>query len=254
MAGRKVPTDIVAKYRGSVHGRALLDRGVRGAPACNSCHGSHGAAKPKADAVANLCGECHDEQATLFRETRKRHVFDAGGAPECVVCHSNHDIQPQSDALVGTGPKSLCSRCHTLPDDVGTRDAKRLGDAFADVAPRIAATERGLSEEVCEGSDMRQAFLRLSEARRHLGRARVLIHSFDADPVIAELEAADHARQAADDAGAAAMSEWRSKEYFKYGAIAAVALGSIALILCVWFKVREDTPDVAVPRPAMPHD
>ena len=256
MAGRDLPTDIVSKYVSSVHGKALLERGVRAAPACNGCHGSHSAAKPRPGSVGNVCGECHEEQAALFRSTHKRHVFDAGGAPECVVCHSQHDIAPTGDALVGLGPLSLCSRCHERPEDPGTRDAQRLAAAFSETAAQTADASRHLEAAQEHGLDLRQSHLRLAMAKRHVERARVLVHGFDAEPVLDQLERADQECCAARDSAVALVAEANRRRWLGYGATAAMVLGSIAMFLCLWFKVRESQHEdvVRAPPAGLPHE
>ena len=56
MAEYNIPTDQLEKYISSVHGQALLERGDLGAPACNDCHGNHGAAPPGVTSLAAVCG------------------------------------------------------------------------------------------------------------------------------------------------------------------------------------------------------
>src|SRR5688572_12273090 len=43
-----IPTDQAEKFKGSVHGEALLKNRDMAAPTCNDCHGNHGAAPPGA--------------------------------------------------------------------------------------------------------------------------------------------------------------------------------------------------------------
>ena len=67
MAPYGIRTDQYELYRASVHGAALLERGDTAAPACNDCHGNHGAVPPGVQSVANICGKCHGREASLFR-------------------------------------------------------------------------------------------------------------------------------------------------------------------------------------------
>ena len=63
------------------------------APACNDCHGNHGAAcLPGVQSVANVCGQCHGREASLFRASIKNDLFEALEVAECTVCHGNHRI------------------------------------------------------------------------------------------------------------------------------------------------------------------
>jgi len=60
---------------------ALLEKGDLAAPACNDCHGNHGAMPPGVDSVANACGTCHGKIANLFAETSMKHKFQRWGCP-----------------------------------------------------------------------------------------------------------------------------------------------------------------------------
>ena len=59
MAGYKLPSDVYAKWKKSVHYAARTEKGDLSAPTCNSCHGNHGAAPPEVGSVVNVCGTCH---------------------------------------------------------------------------------------------------------------------------------------------------------------------------------------------------
>jgi predicted CXXCH cytochrome family protein len=103
MAPYGIPTDQYANYRRSVHAAALLERRDTAAPACNDCHGNHGAAPPGVLAVANVCGQCHGREAALFRASIKKELFDGMDVPECTVCHDNHAIQHPTPELFHSG-------------------------------------------------------------------------------------------------------------------------------------------------------
>ncbi len=99
MAPYGIPTNQYADYRRSVHASALLERGDTAAPACNDCHGNHGAAPPGFLSVANVCGQCHGREAALFRGSFKKELFDRMELPECIVCHDHHRIQHPTPEL-----------------------------------------------------------------------------------------------------------------------------------------------------------
>jgi len=92
MASYGLRTDQLESYRRSVHGTMLLELGDTSAPACNDCHGNHGAVPPGVSSVANVCGQCHGREASLFRASRKQAVFEDLGVAECTVCHDHHAI------------------------------------------------------------------------------------------------------------------------------------------------------------------
>ena len=74
-----IPTDQFAKFSKSVHGKALLERHDVGAPACNDCHGNHGATPPGVESVSKVCGTCHALNADLFSASPHKKAFDEHG-------------------------------------------------------------------------------------------------------------------------------------------------------------------------------
>lgn len=92
MAPYEIPTDQYEAYSASAHAAALLDRGDVAAPACNDCHGNHGAAPPGVESVARVCGHCHGREAVLFGGSFKKPLFEEQEIPECSVCHDHHRI------------------------------------------------------------------------------------------------------------------------------------------------------------------
>jgi hypothetical protein len=146
--GRPLPVDQFARWRGSVHARAMDDRGDLSAPTCNDCHGNHGAIPPGVDSIAMVCGQCHGREAELFRASRKRAGFEehqgllkdagpegcgpchenlagAAGAgvhlSECVSCHGNHGVTRPTVALLAPLPDTPCAFCHEGPGDLAAQ-------------------------------------------------------------------------------------------------------------------------------------
>ncbi|MFQ5770806.1 MAG: cytochrome c3 family protein, partial [bacterium] len=107
-----IPTDQIAAYQGSVHGKAVLEKGDLAAPACNDCHGNHGASPPGAPSIAYICGQCHLNNSELFLKSPHRAAFEELELPECETCHGNHDIQHPTDDMLGVGENSICLDCH----------------------------------------------------------------------------------------------------------------------------------------------
>ena len=110
--GQPLSCDEYSKWRESVHGKAMMEKGDLSAATCNNCHGNHGALPPQVDTVANACGACHGKVAKLFETARMKHKFEEVGLPGCVTCHGNHDITRPSDEMLGMGDKAVCIRCH----------------------------------------------------------------------------------------------------------------------------------------------
>ncbi len=128
--------DVLAAYRGSVHGEALA-RGVTEAPVCTDCHGEHRILGPKeptspvfaANIPSETCGRCHADArlsekfglragtVAAFRDSYHGLALRAGRVmvANCASCHGVHDILPASDPRSHVNPANLpatCGRCH----------------------------------------------------------------------------------------------------------------------------------------------
>jgi hypothetical protein len=127
----QLPTDQLANYRTSVHGRRLAEGDTRVAT-CISCHGVHGIL-PASDArspvhaanVAQTCARCHADPAymagygiptdQLVKYQRSVHgqllfVQRDVSAPTCNDCHGNHGAYPPGADSVA----AVCGQCHAI--------------------------------------------------------------------------------------------------------------------------------------------
>jgi hypothetical protein len=171
--GTPLPTDQLEKYKQSVHGKALLEKGDLGAPACNSCHGNHAAMPPKVSSVSQVCRTCHSQNGTFFDGSKHKQAFEAHHWPECEKCHGKHDIAKATDTMISDAPDGLCGSCHaqnakdkpecnataryfrsTLLDLATTRqtlrpEAEDLGERGLDADPVLASIEE-LSEAIVQ--------------------------------------------------------------------------------------------------------
>ncbi len=108
-------------YADSIHGRALTDSGLLVTANCSSCHGAHDI-RPKRDSQSKVfranipatCGVCHAGVEEAYFQGIHGQALKAGsaGAPDCVDCHTAHQI-----ARVQTDPWKLqivkeCGTCH----------------------------------------------------------------------------------------------------------------------------------------------
>ncbi len=122
-----LPIDVHESYMDSTHADALLIRGDLAAPACNDCHGNHGAAPPGVTSVANVCGQCHGREATLFRGSFKKELFDSMEMSECIVCHGQHRIlHPTPELFHG---KSAPSRVFAMMRPLGRASSPHVKPA-----------------------------------------------------------------------------------------------------------------------------
>lgn len=176
MQSYKIPTDQYAKYKKSVHAKALYERQDLSAPTCNDCHGNHGATPPGIASVANVCGQCHARQAELFQASPHKGAFDKLQLGECLRCHSNHEIAKPSDEMLGTGPQSVCITCHQ-PADKGYVAAGQMRLKIDELLAGIDRSTEILNRAERAGMEVSRPKFELREAIDGVTHARVLIHT-----------------------------------------------------------------------------
>lgn len=153
-----LPTDQLAQYQTSGHGRRL--GGDDRVAVCTDCHGTHAvvAAEEPTSPVAprNIpatCGRCHSDQALMAdfdlpadqEESFRRSVHGKAlladehpRAPHCATCHGAHGALAGSAGTVAT----VCGHCH-----------RRTRQHFEESAHRAAAAAGQMSECVsCHGT------------------------------------------------------------------------------------------------------
>ncbi len=175
--GSAIGFDQYARWRQSVHARALLERQDLSAPTCNDCHGNHGAAPPGVESVAFVCGSCHGREAELFRASAKKGTWEVHAAfleesgadlcdacheserfaphvkkphafSECASCHGNHAIVRPTLALLSPLPETPCALCHegtalSTEPSASSQSAQRYRETRDDLLQRGA--EQGLA-------------------------------------------------------------------------------------------------------------
>ena len=110
------------QYQAGIHGRAVA-AGDQKAPVCTDCHTAHGIIQPtSADfrmQSTPICGSCHREKFTTYRDTFHSQLGLLGGYTEtarCWDCHAAHDVRPASDPhspIAGGNLVATCGRCHS---------------------------------------------------------------------------------------------------------------------------------------------
>jgi hypothetical protein len=173
-----LPSEPYADYRTSVHARALYENGDLSAPTCNDCHGSHGAAPPGVGHVTAVCGSCHTREASLFRETEAKRHIDLTDCSQCLVCHSNHAVLKPDDGMLGVGPQSTCTTCHSEGDSQYAA-AGTMAKSLAEAQARMAEAGDLLDSAGRAGVEVGPERFALQAARDHIVESRVLVHSFD---------------------------------------------------------------------------
>jgi hypothetical protein len=205
-----LPTRQYADYKTSVHARALYEKGDLSAPTCNDCHGSHGAVPPGVGTVGNVCGSCHGREATLVRETEAKKKIDLSMCIQCMVCHSNHAVQPPTDDMLGVGPKSTCISCH-VPGDKEYQASREMSDALARLRSRLGEAHGLLERAERAGMEVSQDRFALQKAQDQLVQVKVLAHSFDRDRFVAAADEGTVIADAGVTAGQRAFRELRQR-------------------------------------------
>ena len=205
MASYKIPTDQVEHYRKSVHAQ-MIEQGDTSAPTCTTCHGNHGATPPGVGSVAAVCGTCHVFFAQLFQKSPHAAAFAKMGLPDCVQCHSNHEIVKPTDEFVGVGKNAVCVTCHA-EGDKGFAAAKSMSDALAELRTSQQHADKLLTTAERSGMEVSAARLQLSASHEALVKARVNVHTFDAGEVKKQVNLGMDVSAKAYQAGIAALRE-----------------------------------------------
>ncbi len=108
---------VVTDYMAGVHGKAIAAGNMK-APVCTDCHTAHAISQPSTALSTPLCGSCHADKLTTYRDTFHSHVSSLGTYVEvarCSDCHGSHEILPASDPRSPIAPQNLittCGKCH----------------------------------------------------------------------------------------------------------------------------------------------
>ena len=234
MAPYHIPTDQLAQYKTSVHWEWMSKQGDLSAPACNDCHGNHGAAPPGVASVKNVCGQCHSTMMTLFTGSGHADYFVQRDLPGCETCHSNHAIHAPSDSFLVEMADSVCAMCHQPGDSarVAFLAIRHLIDSLR--VARDSATAI-LDRAQQAGMEVSQAQFELADAKDALLKARSAIHSFSVDTVAAQLKSGFAITTHAEQRGAAAMHE----HLFRREGLAVAVLLILGVIAGIWLLIRE---------------
>lgn len=168
---------MVEAWRGSVHGKALMDEGRVASPACTDCHGSHGAAPPRSKDVGNVCGQCHTVVRRHFEESAHHRAALRGEVEECIACHGDHGVAEPSAEMLLMRPGSVCLPCHTAESDPARVTATAIYNDLEQLDGAIEETQRMLSEAAQSGLFIDEEAGYLDDARSLRIRARAITHT-----------------------------------------------------------------------------
>ena len=236
MAGYGIPTTQFAEYKESVHGKALLQKSDLNAPACNSCHGNHGAVPPGANSVIAVCGQCHQSNEELYEQSAHRSAFESKKLPGCMVCHGNHAVRPASDKLVSFDKPSPCAACHRNDGtDRAAPEIVRMRGLLDSLTVGQTGAMAVLSHAENLGMDVTDARYSLKDVNQSVVQSRVAIHSFQ----VKRLEEAARPGIAiiaqAHKAGEEAVHEYR----FRRQGLVVSTLIVTFLVIVLWLKIRQ---------------
>jgi len=236
MAGYRIPTTQYADYKESVHGKALLSRSDLNAPACNSCHGNHGAAPPGVGSVIAVCGQCHQSNEELYEKSPHRAVFERKKLPGCIVCHGNHRVAAPTDSLISFSVSSPCGECHkndgTDAAAPGIVRIKGLLDSLsAGEGQAMAILDR--AENL--GMDVSDARYSLKDVHQAVVQSRVTVHSFEVEELAAAAHPGIQLIGRARTVGEEAIREYK----FRRQGLVVSTLIVTFLVVVLWLKIRE---------------
>ncbi len=234
MKAYKIPTDQLDKYKQSIHYEMLTKRADLASPTCNSCHGSHGAAPPGIDSVANVCSHCHVATAELFAKSAHKSAFAELGMPACVTCHSNHDITKPSDAMLAGGEDTPCATCHEA-DSAPLKKAAELRTMIEGLSSRLDQAATILTRAEHAGMEIGSPRFELLAAKESLIKARAETHSLQIEKIKTATDSGLIVAQKSLESGQGLLAELQ----FRRKGLAVSMLVIVAVLVGLFLKIRE---------------
>ncbi len=125
--------NILENYSESIHGEALLKKGLSVAPTCATCHTAH-LILPHTDPASSInrrniaatCTKCHSQIETVHRKIIRGALWEkeANVLPACVDCHQPHKIR---NVFYTQGMADAdCLRCHADEKLLRARDGQSM--------------------------------------------------------------------------------------------------------------------------------
>lgn len=184
-------SDIPGNFKTSQHGIQLLENNDMGAPACSSCHGSHGAKPPGVAMVENVCGTCHLATEKYYNKSKHAEVFPEYGLGQCITCHNPHKLPKPTDDFLSEDADPSCVGCHA-------EDSEHYGKILAMREDILAIRElhgeaRQLVEETEHTTHMSMYDMtpQVELINTKMLTARAMLHAADPDTMNTNFEEAN---------------------------------------------------------------
>jgi hypothetical protein len=113
--------EIASQYRDGIHAWAKEKAGLKMAPSCADCHGTHdiapkssAASRTHKDNVPATCGSCHAGVTERYDTSIHAAALKSGNAaaPVCADCHAAHATQRSDVPAWRLGVAAECGSCH----------------------------------------------------------------------------------------------------------------------------------------------
>jgi len=162
-----LPTDQLAKYRTSTHGR-LNEKGDDKVAVCTSCHRAHSILPPDDTRspvnvfnVPETCGKCHADanyMAGYNIPTDQLEKYKSGvhgqmllvkhdsGAPSCASCHGSHDAAPPKIVQIA----SVCGKCHAIEAELFIQSPHKAAYDAAEIPECVACHNNHRNERTSD--------------------------------------------------------------------------------------------------------
>jgi hypothetical protein len=234
MKSYNIPTDQYEKYAKSAHGVSLLEKQDTGAPACNDCHGNHGATPPGIVSIGHVCGLCHVNNMQYFSSSAMGKVFEEQELHACEECHGHHLVKKTTDEMIGVGDESVCLECHSEGDE-GYMVAESL---YVELKGAIALYDSAyvrLSEVKQKGMDDVDIGYLLRDAHQNIIKSRTLVHTFDPAKVSVKT-----GESAANSKSAIMLANKEVEDYYiRRRGFGLATIFITILVVALFFKIRD---------------
>jgi hypothetical protein len=153
---RQIAQDnILGNYSESIHGEALLKKGLAVAPTCATCHTAHSilphtdpASSINRKNIASTCTKCHSQIETVHRKIIRGELWEkqANVLPACPDCHQPHKIR---NVFYEMGMANAdCMRCHADEKLHRARDGKSMFVSMDEVSHSVHS-KKGIACSQC---------------------------------------------------------------------------------------------------------